>query len=282
MNLHLAQHNGMCFGVRDALRATHDAAKREPVTILGQLVHNPLVDAHLKTLGVHHGQLETTGSASTQRVVITAHGAADTRRDSWRNAGYAITDTTCPLVRKAHQALATLVNEGYHPIVIGQRQHVEVRGLTGDFPEACVVLDEVDTLQIPAAARFGVISQTTQPLDRVLELVAAIKRQHPRSEVRFVDTVCHPTKQRQAALEDLCRQCELIIVIGGRNSNNTRQLADKAARLGVRTHQIETPDDLREEWFAGIQEVGVTAGTSTLDETVSAVMDRLRGMTKPE
>ncbi|MES2597490.1 MAG: 4-hydroxy-3-methylbut-2-enyl diphosphate reductase [Verrucomicrobiota bacterium] len=278
MNLHLAQHHGMCFGVRDALRATHEAAKREPVTILGQLVHNPLVDAHLNTLGVRNGQLESTTSSSTKRVVITAHGAADKQREAWRSAGHAITDTTCPLVRKAHQALATLVQEGYHPIVIGQRQHVEVRGLTGDFPEATVVLEEVDTLQIPAAARFGVISQTTQPLDRVLELVSAIKRQHPRSEVRFVDTVCHPTKQRQTALEALCHQCEIVIVIGGRNSNNTRQLTEKATRLGVRTHQVESPDDLREEWFAGIREVGITAGTSTLDETVTAVMDRLRLM----
>ena len=142
MNLHLAQHHGMCFGVRDALRATHDVAMREPVTILGQLVHNPVVEAHLKTLGVRAGQLEAQDSATTQRVVITAHGAADTQREAWKSAGHTVTDTTCPLVRKAHQALAILVQEGYHPIVIGQRQHVEVRGLIGDFPEASVVLDE--------------------------------------------------------------------------------------------------------------------------------------------
>jgi len=279
MNLHLAQHHGMCFGVRDALRATHDAAMREPVTILGQLVHNPVVDAHLKTLGVRSGQLEARDSATTQRVVITAHGAADVQRQAWQKAGHTVTDTTCPLVRKAHQALAILVQEGYHPIVIGQRQHVEVRGLIGDFPEASVVLDEVDVLQIPASTRLGVISQTTQPLDRVLELVAAIKRQHPRAEVRFVDTVCHPTKQRQIALEEICQRCPVVIVIGGRNSNNTRQLAEKATRLGARAHQIETPDDLREEWFTGVGDVGITAGTSTLDETVTAVMDRLRKMT---
>ena len=282
MNLHLALHHGMCFGVRDALRATHDAAMREPVTILGQLVHNPVVHAHLQTLGVRDGSLEDHSSASTERVVITAHGASNTQRQAWKEAGHAVTDTTCPLVRKAHQALEALVEEGYHPIVIGQRQHVEVRGLTGDFPEASIVLEEADARQIPPAARLGIISQTTQPLDRVLELVAAIKRQHPRSEVRFVDTVCHPTKQRQTALEELCQRCEVVIIIGGRNSNNTRQLTEKAARLGARAHQIETPDDLREEWFTGIREVGITAGTSTPDETVTAVMDRLRTMTKPE
>jgi 4-hydroxy-3-methylbut-2-en-1-yl diphosphate reductase len=281
MHIHLASHHGMCFGVRDALRATNAAAYREPVTILGQLVHNPVVDAHLQTLGVRHGDLTDLTSSTTQRVVITAHGAADRHRENWLRAGHAITDTTCPLVRKAHQALASLVSEGYHPIVIGQSQHVEVRGLIGDFPQASVVLSGEEIAAIPERQRLGVISQTTQPLDRVLALVDAIKRHHAGSEVRFVDTVCHPTKQRQTALEELCHTCEVIVVIGGRNSNNTRQLAQKATALGVRAHQIETAQELQPDWFNGVCHVGVTAGTSTLDETVRAVVDHLQCIAKP-
>lgn len=282
MHLHLATHHGMCFGVRDALRATFAAAIREPVTILGQLVHNPVVDAQLQTLGVRQGQLTDTASSSTRRVVITAHGAAESHRESWQRAGHEITDTTCPLVRKAHQALAALVQEGYHPVVVGQREHVEVRGLIGDFPQASVLLEPAEVPALPGHSRLGVISQTTQPLDRVLRLVEAIKRHHAKKEVRFVDTVCHPTKQRQNSLEELCRTCQVIIVIGGRNSNNTRQLAQKAAALGVRAHQIETADELRPEWFEAVRDVGVTAGTSTLDETVRAVMDRLGRITHGE
>ncbi|MCA1964427.1 MAG: 4-hydroxy-3-methylbut-2-enyl diphosphate reductase [Prosthecobacter sp.] len=280
MNLHLAPHYGMCFGVRDALRATHDAARREPVTLLGQLVHNPVVDAHLRTLGVRQGSLTAVGAASTARVVITAHGASEARRRAWQQAGYAITDTTCPLVHKAHQALAMLVREGYHPVVIGQAEHVEVQGLVGDFPQASVVLEPEDVLHLPAAARLGIISQTTQPLERVLALVSEIKRQHPGSEVRLIDTVCHPTKQRQTALEQLCQTCPVIVVIGGRNSNNTRQLTEKATRLGARAYQVETAAELQPEWFQGIRDVGITAGTSTLDETVTAVMDRIRQLTQ--
>ncbi len=278
MNLHLAQHHGMCFGVRDALRATHAAAMREPVTMLGQLVHNPVVDAHLKTLGVRSGNLDQLDSAHTSGVVITAHGASDRHREAWRSTGHEITDTTCPLVRKAHTALGTLVQEGYHPVVIGQRQHVEVRGLIGDFPQASVLLSEEEVASLPNHARLGVISQTTQPLDFVLRLVEAIKRHHATSEVRFVDTVCHPTKQRQMALEELCRDCQVVIVIGGRNSNNTKQLTDKARQLGARAHQIETAEELDPSWFDDISDVGITAGTSTLDETVRAVMDRLQSM----
>lgn len=276
MTIHLAQHYGMCFGVRDALRATHNAARQEPVTILGQLVHNPVVDAHLTTLGVRRGELDRLESATTQRVVITAHGASDEHRLRWQKAGYQITDTSCPLVKKAHHALANLVEEGYHPVVIGQRTHVEVRGLIGDFPKASVLLTADDVCCIPSCSKLGVISQTTQPLDHVLRIVEAIKQRHRHSEVRFVDTVCRPTKQRQTALEELTRVCDLIVVIGGRNSNNTRQLAEKARALGVHAQQVETPDDLCPDWFHGVSHVGVTAGTSTLDETVRSVLDRLQ------
>lgn len=276
MTIHLAQHYGMCFGVRDALRATHTAASQEPVTILGQLVHNPVVDAHLTTLGVRRGELDRMESATTQRVVITAHGASDVHRQRWQEAGHQITDTSCPLVKKAHQALSSLVEEGYHPVVIGQRTHVEVRGLIGDYPQASVLLTADDACCIPAHPKLGVISQTTQPLEQVLHIVEAIKKRHRHSEVRFVDTVCRPTKQRQTALEELVLVCDLIVVIGGRNSNNTRQLAEKARTLGVAARQVETAEDLKTDWFRGVNNVGVTAGTSTLDETVRSVMDRLQ------
>lgn len=276
MNIHLAQHHGMCFGVRDALRATHAAAQRAPLTILGQLVHNPLVDRHLAAVGARRGDLADLNSANTVQVAITAHGSSDRNRRAWENAGHSVIDTTCPLVRKAHHALATLVSDGYQPVVIGQRQHVEVRGLIGDFPQAVVVLDEGDLDQIPVHPHLGIVSQTTQPIEVALRLVEAIKRLHRTSEVRFIDTICHPTKQRQTAMDDLIRTCDHIVVIGGRNSNNTRQLAQKASANGLRTLQIESADELDPAWFTEARNVGVTAGTSTLDETVDAVMQRLR------
>jgi 4-hydroxy-3-methylbut-2-enyl diphosphate reductase len=148
MNLILAQHHGMCFGVRDALRTTHTAAQHAPLTVLGQLVHNPLVDRHLAAVGAQRGDLDDLNSSSTQQVAITAHGASDKHRRAWQSAGHTVIDTTCPLVKKAHHALATLVSDGYQPVVIGQSQHVEVRGLIGDFPQAVVVLDECDLVQI--------------------------------------------------------------------------------------------------------------------------------------
>jgi 4-hydroxy-3-methylbut-2-enyl diphosphate reductase len=276
MNIILAQHHGMCFGVRDALRTTHTAAQRAPLTILGQLVHNPLVDQHLATLGAQRGDLDDLNSASTQQVAITAHGASDHHRQAWQGAGHTVIDTTCPLVKKAHHALAMLVNEGYQPVVIGQSQHVEVRGLIGDFPSAVVVLEEADLHRVPEHPRLGIVSQTTQPVEIALRMVDAIKRRHRSSEVRFIDTICHPTKQRQTAMDDLLRDCDHIVVIGGRNSNNTRQLTQKATAQGLPTIQIEQAGELDPAWFGKARNVGVTAGTSTLDETVDAVMQRLR------
>ena len=276
MNILLARHYGMCFGVRDALRSTHTAAQAGPITVLGQLVHNPLVDRHLKAVGALQGQLHDLTSAATHRVAITAHGASQAHRQAWTNAGHSVLDTTCPLVRKAHDALALLVAEGYHPVVIGQRQHAEVLGLVGDYSCASVILDEGDATSIPCRPKLGIIAQTTQPLEFALELVAAVKRRHPRSEVRFIDTICHPTKQRQTALDELLVHCDHIVVIGGRNSNNTRQLALKAEAQGRPTIQVEQARDLEPQWFSEAKNVGVTAGTSTLDETVQAVIDRLQ------
>ena len=284
MKIEIAQHHGMCFGVRDALRKTHDLAQNGPVTILGELVHNPIVQDHLDTLGVRRGNLEKADSgASTESVVITAHGASDLRRQEWKERGHAVFDTTCPLVKKAHRSLECLVLAGYFPVVIGQRDHVEVRGLTGDFPEAVVVLDERDLATLPSGLeKIGVVSQTTQPVARVAELVEAMERAFPESEVRFVDTVCQPTKDRQVALEDLCRTNDTIVVVGGSNSNNTGQLAETARRLGCQAFRVERPEDLDPRWFGRKDRVGVTAGTSTLDETVHAVVERLRIIAKEQ
>lgn len=276
MNINLAEHYGMCFGVRDALRLTHDLASSEPVTVLGQLVHNPSVSAHLETLGVKHADLEVPGTALTNQVIITAHGAADSAKKAWKEAGHLVADTTCPLVRKAHRALECLVLGGYHPVVIGQKDHAEVKGLTTDFPDATIISSNSDISEIPDSECIGVVSQTTQPIDFVQKIVAEIERQRPESEIKFLDTVCQPTKNRQSSLEKLCRDNDTIIVVGGRNSNNTHQLVLRALALGRNAHHVEGPGDLDPRWFRKSKDVGITAGTSTLDETVRDVMAKLR------
>ena len=264
----------MCFGVRDAIAQAVDLSKQGPLTILGELVHNPIVRERLRAQGVAEGSLDQSGATSGP-VMITAHGASDAKRAVLREHGFHVVDGTCPLVRHAHDQLKRLVAARYFPVVIGKVGHVEVRGLTEDFPDACVVDLPSDILKLPWRDRYGVISQTTQPIDRVRALVAEIERLHPTSEVRYVDTVCKPTKDRQSALRQLIEVAEVIVVVGGRESNNTRQLVETCRTSDRRAFHIERSDELRSEWFDGISVVGLTAGTSTLRETVDAVFRRL-------
>ncbi len=275
MEIILAEHYGLCFGVRDALQHADSLAAEGPLTILGELVHNPLVLAPLAARGVYQGHLDQFESAPTSRVLITAHGAADERRQAWKQAGFEVADTTCPLVRRAHARLAALVAAGYFPVVVGRADHVEVRGLTGDFPGAAVIASEAEAAAVPFHERYGVIAQTTQPSDHVRRVVDTLRAARPDAEVRYCDTVCQPTKDRQNALQKLIAESEVIIVVGGHGSNNTRQLVLAAQAAGRRAYQIERPDELDPRWLAGANTVGLTAGTSTLPETVQSVHARL-------
>ena len=275
MKIHIAEHYGLCFGVRDAIAQAERLADAAPLTILGELVHNPIVRERLATRDVQEGSLGAVGDAPTQQVMITAHGASDMARGAWREAGFGVADGTCPLVRHAHGQLRVLVALGCQPVVIGKAGHVEVLGLTGDFPEAVVIESEADFSKLPIAARYGVISQTTQPIERVESLVAALRAHFPQSEVLFRDTVCQPTKNRQTALKKLLAECDTLVVVGGRNSNNTLALVAAAQAAGRRAIHVLCAEELRAEWFSTAENVGVTAGTSTLKETVAAVVARL-------
>jgi 4-hydroxy-3-methylbut-2-en-1-yl diphosphate reductase len=178
-------------------------------------------------------------------------------------------------VTHAHRRLQRLVAQGYFPVVIGNPQHVEVRGLVGDLDEYAVISSEADVPRLAGRSRLGMVSQTTQPLEFVLQIVDRIRAAFPEAEVRFIDTVCQPTKERQSAARRLASLCPVVIVIGGRNSNNTRQLVRTCEAEGARAYQVESAADLRPEWFIDTESVGLTAGTSTPDEVIQEVHDAL-------
>jgi 4-hydroxy-3-methylbut-2-enyl diphosphate reductase len=269
MKIIRAEHLGMCFGVRDAIALALDNAKHEPLTILGDLVHNETVLADLRAQGVRLAQ--QPAGVDTQTVMVTAHGASERAMSEARGRGLNVIEATCPLVQTAHRAVARLVREGFHPVIIGKRDHVEVRGLTGDLDAFDVVLDEEDVAKLRERPHFGVVSQTTQPIDRVRQLVRLIRERFPQSEVCFVDTVCQPTKQRQHAAVELAQKCDVVIVIGGEHSNNTQELVKTCSRFCARVHHVQAATDLRDEWFYAGDAVGITAGTSTPDSVVVAV-----------
>ena len=277
MKLLRAEHLGMCFGVRDAIQLARAEALKQPITVLGDLVHNPTVIEDLRSLGARFER--SLESVTTETVLITAHGASERRRSEVRAKGHRLVEATCPLVHVAHTALAGLVAQGFHPVVIGQRHHTEVLGLTGDYPEADVILSPEDIAALTPRAAFGVVAQTTQPIGRCRELVAALTARFPEARVRFRDTVCQPTRQRQSAAETLARECDVVIVVGGPQSNNTRELVQTCLNFCSRVHHVGTAGELRPEWFSSIETIGITAGTSTPDSTIQAVESAVRRIT---
>lgn len=274
MRIIRADHLGMCFGVRNAIALALRQSAVEPLTVLGDLVHNETVLAGLRARGIQIAQ--SAAAVQTRTVMISAHGASASAISQMRGLGFNVIEATCPLVQAAHRAVAGLAREGYHPVIIGRRDHAEVRGLTGDLADFDVVLSEAEVLELRERPRFGVAAQTTQPIERVRGLVGLIRRRFPQAEVRFVDTVCRPTKQRQHSAVELAQQAEVVVVIGGARSNNTRELTRTCSRYCGRVYAVEAVEDLREEWFAHVQTVGVTAGTSTPDAVIEQVERWLR------
>jgi 4-hydroxy-3-methylbut-2-enyl diphosphate reductase len=278
MKILKAEHLGMCFGVRDAIAMAREQAAKRPVTILGQLVHNPTVLQQLAAEGVAFA--DNPGEVKTSTAIITAHGASDSAIARARMRIGHVLEATCPLVHVAHRAVHSLVRDGYHPVIIGKRGHVEVRGITEDLQDFDIVLSEEDVDALRPREKFGIAAQTTQPIERVRHLCDLIRAKFPDSEIKFVDTVCQPTKLRQKAAMDLAARVEVMIVIGGAHSNNTRELAETCRKQCPRVHQVETANDIQPEWVANCETVGVTAGTSTPDDVIQGVEARLQGLAR--
>jgi 4-hydroxy-3-methylbut-2-enyl diphosphate reductase len=277
MHIIRAAHLGMCFGVRDAIALAIEHAEAGPLTILGDLVHNPTVLSALEAKGI--AVTQDVAQVKTPTLMVTAHGTSERSLARTRALGLKVVEATCPLVHVAHRAAAALARDGYHVVIVGQRDHVEVRGLTGDLVHFDVVLEDADVLTLGEHPRIGVIAQTTQSVEKVRHVVALIRERFPQSDVRFIDTVCKPTKQRQSAAVEMAQQADVVIVVGGRSSNNTRELVKTCAWYCARVYHVQTDADVRPEWFDGATVAGLTAGTSTPDDVIDRVEARIREVT---
>ncbi len=290
MKVSLASAMGTCFGVQDAINLAMSPEFHSDLTIVGQLVHNPQVSESLKRNGVSLVPgIEDIGKIKTKKVMITAHGTADKTKKRLNDAGFIVYDASCPLVMRVHQTIKSLVAKGYYPVVIGQEDHVEVKGIVGDLAEHVVINNEDDFVKIRESGnrKLGIVSQTTQQTDKVEDLVKKIRALDYVDDVAFVNTICQPTRDRQIAVHELADQVDLMIVIGGFNSSNTKKLVQVCAEKGVVAHHIESSHQLDQEWFIGKQHVGITAGTSTPEDVINQVhteilniANRMEGMKK--
>ena len=274
MKVSLASAMGTCFGVQDAINLAMSPEFNNQLTIVGQLVHNPQVSDSLKKNGVSLVPgIEDLDKIKTKKVMITAHGAAEKTKQRLQDAGFIVYDASCPLVMRVHQTIKSLVSKGYFPVVIGQKDHVEVKGIVGDLDDYLVINSEEDFLKIKESGnrKLGIVTQTTQQRDKVEALLEKVRALEYVDEVSFVNTICQPTHDRQVAVHELADQVDLMIVIGGFNSSNTKKLVHVCTEKGIEAHHIESFDQLDKNWFAKKQHVGITAGTSTPENVINEV-----------
>lgn len=266
---------GVCFGVRAALETADRIDRPEVVTIDGELVHNETVLARLRSRGFRmRPENDRSTLPSTPDVLVTAHGISETRRQVLEGAGKRLIDTTCPLVRRVHREAQSLSTQGYYVLVVGRPGHAEVQGIVEDLADYEVLSSVADVRSYPCD-RLGIVCQTTTPPRVAEEIRLAVHFRNLRAEVRFVDTICRPTRDRQRAVERLLPMVDAMVVVGGRNSNNTRELAAVCREQGVPALHVQSAADLESRWFNGHQTVGLTAGTSTLDAVIQDVYEAL-------
>jgi 4-hydroxy-3-methylbut-2-enyl diphosphate reductase len=238
------------------------------------VVHNPRVVAELERRGAH--VISSLEEARSGRVAITAHGVGEEVYREIEALGLELIDTTCPIVLRAQRAAASLAEEGFKVIIFGEADHPEVRGLLGWTKGSGVaVLDPTAPLELPR--RAALLSQTTKGAELFAQFVGRFLEHHlgKLEELRIINTTCPETGRRYEAAKELSRWAELVLVVGGRNSANTRRLAETCARMGVETHLIEEAAEIDPRWLIGKERVGVTAGASTPDSAIAAVIQRL-------
>jgi 4-hydroxy-3-methylbut-2-en-1-yl diphosphate reductase len=283
MKVSLANAMGTCFGVQDAINLAMSPEFNNELTIVGQLVHNPQVSDSLKQNGVALiPGIEEIDKIKTKKVMITAHGAAEKTKQRLNDAGFIVYDASCPLVMRVHQTIKLLVSKGYFPVVIGQKDHVEVKGIVGDLDDHLVINNEKDFSAIEKSGnrKLGIVTQTTQQRDKVEVLVQKIRDLDYVDEVSFVNTICQPTHDRQVAVHELADQVDLMIVIGGYNSSNTKKLVHVCDEKGIEAHHVESFDQLDKNWFVSKQHVGITAGTSTPENVINEVHTKILKIAK--
>ena len=275
MEVIVASKAGACYGVNRALDlalSCKDAA--QPVHTLGPLIHNPLVVASLAEQGV--SEADDLDAAVSGTVVIRSHGTKPQVIAEAVDRGFNVVDATCPFVSKVQQNAKMLADAGYGVVIVGEAGHAEVEGIRAWGGDAVVAVVE-DPFELPEElpARVGVVVQTTQSEERFNNVVDALR---PRcEELKVHKTICNATAQRQSAARELAGNADVMVVIGGRNSGNTRRLVEICAPL-CPTHHIEQASELNPVWFDKAATVGVAAGASTPQSHIDSVVTALEGL----
>ncbi|MBR1419710.1 MAG: 4-hydroxy-3-methylbut-2-enyl diphosphate reductase [Selenomonadaceae bacterium] len=261
MEVIFADHLGFCYGVKRAIHIARQSAQNPPAYTLGSIIHNPQMVERLKSEGI--GVVENLDEVSEGTIIIRSHGVAPKIYDEIRRKGLNLIDATCPHVKKAQLSAKSLVDEGYQVVIIGEKNHPEVKSIfEWSDQKATIIESESEAQNFPEVDRLGIVSQTTFSRKKFSDIVLILLEKS--RDMKILRTICDATEHRQIAAIDLASKVDLMLVIGGKNSANTSRLASLCAQK-VQTYHVETAAEIDPNWFKGAKKIGITAGASTPD-----------------
>jgi len=274
MKILLAKDAGYCFGVRDAVKLAYDTAdKHGDVYMLGHIVHNENVVKDLDDAGAK--VVDSLDNIPKDKpVLFRAHGTSVETWDSANKKNMNIIDATCPLVLEIHDEVKKLEAEGRKIIIVGDHGHDEVKGIASQVKNPIVVSSPTEALSLRKHKKAGVVSQSTQTIENVQEIINIIMTKV--FDLRFVNTICFPTKRNQTQIKELAKECDIMVVIGSFTSANSNRLTALAKERNNKSYQVTNSDEINPEWFKKVDVVGVSAGASTPDKIINDVLEKIK------
>lgn len=274
MKINLAKSAGFCFGVKRAIALALKTAKNNrKVYMLGDIVHNEEVVEQIQKSGIK--QIRRLYSGKNKILLIRAHGSAIKTINRGKKLGYKIIDATCPMVKEIHKIARNANNRGLNLIVIGDKKHDEVLGIISQLKSPAIVIDDIKNIpkSINKIKKAAVVVQSTQNLTKVTEIINQLKKNIPHLE--FNNTICQPTRIKQAEIRKMPLDNDLMLIIGSKNSANTQRLYEISKSLNPQSYWVNSVIGIKKSWFKNIKNVGITAGASTPESTIQEVTRRL-------
>lgn len=276
MKINLAKSAGFCFGVKRAIEIALKTAKSNiKVYMLGDIVHNKDVVREIEKTGIKKIKRLTRGR--NKILLIRAHGTSVNTLQKARRLGYKIADATCPMVKEIHKIAQDMEQHGYRLIVIGDKKHDEVHGIIGQIKGKAIVIDTIRHIPlriIKGIKKAGVVVQSTQNLKKALQIVEILKQYIP--ELKFSNTICKPTRTKQQEIRAMPLKNNIMIIIGSKNSANTKRLYEISKSLNKRSFWVTSKNEIKSGWFKNAKSVGITAGASTPESTTKSVIEYIK------
>jgi len=278
MKITVAKDAGYCFGVRDAVNMAYDASdKYGEVFMLGDIVHNENVVKDLENAGARVVD-SLNDIPENKPVLLRAHGTVNSTWDEAKKKKMTIIDATCPLVHEIHREVKMLEQEGRKIVIIGDHGHDEVKAIADQVKDPVIISNKDEAMKIKRTRKIGVVSQSTQMIENVQEIINTLMTRIV--DIRFINTICYPTKRNHEQIKELSKTSDIMIIIGSFTSANSKRLTELSKQRNKNTYQVTCADDIKKSWFKDIKRVGISAGASTPDYLIEGVENKIKKIAK--